>query len=86
LAGGVYLSRGWWWRELKEANKPTCQLNDTKTVPKMGGFLLILAEKSLRTQFFAQNVLKNIYSQDFFEEYINFKTFSYLKVHMHEIL
>ncbi len=29
--------RGWWWRELKQANKPPCWLKHTKMAPKTGG-------------------------------------------------
>jgi hypothetical protein len=35
---GEYLGRGWWWRELQEANKPPSRPKYTKTAPKMGGF------------------------------------------------
>jgi hypothetical protein len=28
----------WWWRELKEANKPPCQPKCKKTAMKMGSF------------------------------------------------
>jgi hypothetical protein len=31
----------WWWRELKEANKPPCQLKCKKTAMKMDSFPLM---------------------------------------------
>jgi hypothetical protein len=42
LAGGVP-GRGWWWRELKEANKPPADRKIAKT--------------ALKTPFFAQKYL-----------------------------
>jgi hypothetical protein len=35
---GAVPRQGWWWRELKEANKPTRFPKYTKVVPKMGSF------------------------------------------------
>ncbi len=52
---------------------------------KTGGFAHVLAEKSLKTLFFAQMYLTRYTHEMFFEEYINFKIVHYLKVHMHEI-
>jgi hypothetical protein len=36
------LGREWWWRELKESNKPSCRMECTKKAQKMGGFLHLL--------------------------------------------
>jgi hypothetical protein len=36
---GAVPRQGWWWRELKEANKPQISFPKyTKVVPKMGSF------------------------------------------------
>jgi hypothetical protein len=47
--------RGWWWRELKEENKPSFQLKCTKTAPKTAGFLHFLAQKLPKAQFVTQS-------------------------------
>jgi hypothetical protein len=38
-----YPGKGWWWRELKESNKPPCCPEYTKTAPKIGGFQHLLS-------------------------------------------
>ncbi len=48
--------------------------NDEKT----GGFTYVLANKSLKTLFFAQKYLTRYTHEMFFEEYINFKIVHYL--------
>jgi hypothetical protein len=58
------LHRGWWWRELKEANKPPSR---PKYIHKNGAKIAVFCSK----------VLNKIYSQDFLEEYIDFKIFHY---------
>jgi hypothetical protein len=45
----------------------------------MGGFSLFLAYKSLKTPFFAQKYLTRYTPEMFFEEYISFKIFCYLR-------
>jgi hypothetical protein len=44
----------------------------------MGGLVHVLAEKSLKTPFFAQKHLTRYTHEMFFEEYINFKIVHYL--------
>ncbi len=53
--GGECPGRGWWWRVLKEANKPPCRPKYTKKALKTGGFPHSLAKKLPKTPFFAQN-------------------------------
>jgi hypothetical protein len=62
-------------REVKEANK----LKYTKMVLKMGGFPRFLALKSPKMPFFALKYLIRYTPKMFYEEYINFNIFCYLR-------
>jgi hypothetical protein len=46
-----------------------------KGAPKIGGFPALLDLKITENAIFHSKVLTKIYSQNFFEEYINFKFF-----------
>ncbi len=48
-----------------------------KNGEKSGGFAHVLANKSPKTQFFAQKYLTRYTHEMFFEEYINFKIVHY---------
>jgi hypothetical protein len=65
-------------RESKESNTPSCRPECTKTA-KNSSFAHFLAYKLPKTQFFAQKYLTRYTPKTFFEEYINFKIFSYLR-------
>jgi hypothetical protein len=57
IGGGECPGMGWWWRKLKPANKPQCQLKYTKMVLKTGAFPHYLASKSPKMLFLAQKYL-----------------------------
>jgi hypothetical protein len=65
IGEGGCLGRGWWWRELKGANKPPAVQN-VQNSAKNWRFLafsgLNIAEKAV----FHSKVLNKIYSQDVF--------------------
>ncbi len=71
--GGGCPVRGWWWRGSQKSNKPS-KLPEIYKNNKNGRFRarfgLVIAENAV----FHSKVLNKIYSQDIFEEYINFKT------------
>jgi hypothetical protein len=79
IGGGSARSRGWWWRELKEANKPPSWPKYTKTGLKTGGFLHFCPKNAV----FHLQVLNKIYvctPKMFFREHVNFKISRYLTV------
>ncbi len=57
------LGRGWWWRGLKESNKPPRRLEYTKTAPKKGSFPHLKIAKNV---VFYSKVINKIYFQDIF--------------------
>jgi hypothetical protein len=71
-------SRKWWWRELKESNKPPPHLELQKKAPKTGSFPQ-LTLKSVKTPFFTQKYIIKYTSKMFIgEKNMNFKYFCYL--------
>jgi hypothetical protein len=56
---------GWWWRELKEANKPTCRPNCTNTVLKTAVSHTFWLKNRQKHSFYSKE-LNKIYSQDVF--------------------
>jgi hypothetical protein len=68
---GECLGRGWWWRELKEANKPPAGQNKQKRHRKQL-ISCLLGLKIAYPPFFAQKYLIRYTPKMFFEESINF--------------
>ncbi len=54
IGGGECPGRGWWWRELKETNKPPCWSKYTKAGQKRAVSRTFLAKKSPKRSFFTQ--------------------------------
>ncbi len=71
-------NRGWWWRELKEANKPARWPKYTEMALEMGCCPHFLTENLLKMPFFTQKYSIRHNPKMFFEKYINFKFFWYL--------
>jgi hypothetical protein len=63
---GECLARGWWWRELKEANKPPRRPKYTKKDAKNGWFPALIDLKIAINAVFSSKVLYKIYSQNVF--------------------
>jgi hypothetical protein len=59
-------SRGWWWRELKEANKPPCRPKYTKKQHQKLAVTTLFGLKIAEYTVFRSKVLNKIYSQDAF--------------------
>jgi hypothetical protein len=59
--------------------RPHAARNLRKQLKKTAGFTHFLSCKSSKTLFFTQNYLTKYTPGMFFEEYINFKTFCYLR-------
>jgi hypothetical protein len=49
--------KGWWWRELKEANKPPCWTKYTKTAPKKRNFPALFGLKIIKNGIFCSKYL-----------------------------
>ncbi len=76
---GECLARGWWQKELKEANKPPASRNTQKWCQKWAVSLTFYLKNQPKPPFFAQKYLIRHITKMFFEEYINFKIFHYLR-------
>jgi hypothetical protein len=68
----------WWWRESNESDVPPCRQKCMETAEN-GRFCDFLANKLLKMSFFAQKYSTRYTPKTFFEEYINFKNFCYLR-------
>jgi hypothetical protein len=58
--------RGWWWRELKESNKPSTPPVIYKNGTKNGQFPALLDIKIAKRPVFYSKVLNKIYFQNVF--------------------
>ncbi len=79
LAGGECPDRGLWWRELKEANKPSSWPKYTKMVSKTASFQYFFGILNCRKHLFAQKCLIRYTSKMFLEGYINVKICCHLR-------
>ncbi len=73
--------RGWWGRELKEANKPPNQPKYIKNGAKNGWFPTLFDLKIAENKVFYSKVPYKIYSTPkmFFERHMRLKIFRYLR-------
>jgi hypothetical protein len=78
IRGGGYPGRGWRWRELKEVNKYPSQPKYTK-MAKNGDFPALVGLKFAKNTIFTQKYFTRYTPKMYFEEYINFKIFHYLR-------
>jgi hypothetical protein len=76
---GECLAKGWWWRESKKSNKPFKSPGMYENSAKTAGLPHVMTLKTPKTRFLKLKVLNKIYSRHFFEDYINFKNFRYLR-------
>jgi hypothetical protein len=77
---GECLGRGWWWRGLNESNKPPHRLEYLKKGTKDRWFPALSDLKNCwKHCFFTQKYLIIYTFKMFSEEYMNLKTFCYLR-------